>query len=231
MLKENRIKTLLSKGLSIFGTTVQTASPEAVEMVGHAGFDYVMIDMEHGAISPDGSRVADLRVRLDRVADGQIGARHHRRGDSVRLVADPRRRLERPRRGLRGCGDRLVLLLLAGLALRAARIGENVSIRRYARLSAQGSLYTCLFASQGHDLRGLLRAGVDPADPLAGVDQGLIDPGPGDLGHSFVPIASATVRVAEASSAWAASSLSALRNVIATAATGCPDPMIIVVAT
>ncbi len=30
-----------------------------------------------------------------------------------------------------------------------------------ARLSAVGSIYTCLFASQGHDLRELLRSGVD----------------------------------------------------------------------
>ncbi|HEV8534891.1 MAG TPA: GTP 3',8-cyclase MoaA [Candidatus Limnocylindria bacterium] len=29
-----------------------------------------------------------------------------------------------------------------------------------ARLSADGSLYTCLFATQGHDLRGLLRSGA-----------------------------------------------------------------------
>jgi GTP 3',8-cyclase len=29
-----------------------------------------------------------------------------------------------------------------------------------ARLSADGSLYTCLFATQGHDLRGLLRGGA-----------------------------------------------------------------------
>src|SRR5947199_10116795 len=29
-----------------------------------------------------------------------------------------------------------------------------------ARLSAEGSLYTCLFAGAGHDLRGLLRAGA-----------------------------------------------------------------------
>ena len=29
-----------------------------------------------------------------------------------------------------------------------------------ARLSAEGSLYTCLFATKGHDLRGLLRSGV-----------------------------------------------------------------------
>jgi cyclic pyranopterin phosphate synthase len=32
-----------------------------------------------------------------------------------------------------------------------------------ARLSTEGRLYTCLFASAGHDLRGLLRAGRDDA--------------------------------------------------------------------
>ncbi len=36
-----------------------------------------------------------------------------------------------------------------------------------ARLSAQGSLYTCLFATQGHDLRGLLRDGISDAELLA----------------------------------------------------------------
>jgi GTP 3',8-cyclase len=30
-----------------------------------------------------------------------------------------------------------------------------------ARLSAEGKLYTCLFAVRGHDLRGLLRSGAD----------------------------------------------------------------------
>ncbi|GIW19999.1 MAG: hypothetical protein KatS3mg065_0295 [Chloroflexota bacterium] len=30
-----------------------------------------------------------------------------------------------------------------------------------ARLSADGQLYTCLFAASGHDLRGLLRSGAD----------------------------------------------------------------------
>jgi len=33
-----------------------------------------------------------------------------------------------------------------------------------ARLSADGSLYTCLFATQGHDLRKLLRAGATDDD-------------------------------------------------------------------
>jgi GTP 3',8-cyclase len=36
-----------------------------------------------------------------------------------------------------------------------------------ARLSTEGRLYTCLFASSGHDLRGLLRGGYDDAQ-LAG---------------------------------------------------------------
>jgi len=35
-----------------------------------------------------------------------------------------------------------------------------------ARLSAQGSLYTCLFAAQGHDLRAPLRGGIDDAGLL-----------------------------------------------------------------
>jgi cyclic pyranopterin phosphate synthase len=41
-----------------------------------------------------------------------------------------------------------------------------------ARISADGKLYTCLFAVRGHDLRALLRAGAtddDLADELAGV--------------------------------------------------------------
>ena len=32
-----------------------------------------------------------------------------------------------------------------------------------ARLSTDGKLYTCLFATEGHDLRGLLRNGCDDA--------------------------------------------------------------------
>ena len=33
-----------------------------------------------------------------------------------------------------------------------------------ARLSADGQLYTCLFATQGHDLRALLRGGATDED-------------------------------------------------------------------
>ena len=38
-----------------------------------------------------------------------------------------------------------------------------------ARLSADGQLFTCLFAVHGHDLRGLLREGVDDAELVGAV--------------------------------------------------------------
>ena len=38
-----------------------------------------------------------------------------------------------------------------------------------ARLSADGSLYTCLFASAGHDLKTLLRHGGDDASIIAAI--------------------------------------------------------------
>ena len=41
-----------------------------------------------------------------------------------------------------------------------------------ARISADGKLYTCLFAVRGHDLRGVLRGGVDD-DELAEAIRGI----------------------------------------------------------
>jgi 4-hydroxy-2-oxoheptanedioate aldolase len=47
--KENRIKKLLSEGRSVIGTWAQIASPEIVEVIGYAGYDFVVVDAEHGA--------------------------------------------------------------------------------------------------------------------------------------------------------------------------------------
>ncbi|MEH3087561.1 MAG: GTP 3',8-cyclase MoaA [Xylophilus ampelinus] len=47
-----------------------------------------------------------------------------------------------------------------------------------ARLSTEGQVYLCLFASRGHDLRGLLRGGAtdaDLAEAIAGIWQGRAD--------------------------------------------------------
>ena len=47
-----------------------------------------------------------------------------------------------------------------------------------ARISAEGTLYTCLFASRGHDLRGLLRAGSSDeelTEAVSGIWRGRTD--------------------------------------------------------
>jgi 2-keto-3-deoxy-L-rhamnonate aldolase RhmA len=48
-MKPNRVKQLLKEGKSACGTWVSLCSPTAAEVVGMAGFDWLLIDMEHGA--------------------------------------------------------------------------------------------------------------------------------------------------------------------------------------
>ena len=64
-----------------------------------------------------------------------------------------------------------------------------------ARLSADGRLYTCLFARSGHDLRGPLRAGASD-DDLAGLD-------PRGLGSARRPLQRSAQRSAQSPSASA----------------------------
>jgi cyclic pyranopterin phosphate synthase len=40
-----------------------------------------------------------------------------------------------------------------------------------ARLSTEGKLYLCLFASRGHDLRSLIRGGADDAELASAIAQ------------------------------------------------------------
>lgn len=49
----NRLKEKLLAGQPAFGVSVMFASPQVVEMVGKLGFDWVLIDCEHGGISPE----------------------------------------------------------------------------------------------------------------------------------------------------------------------------------
>jgi 4-hydroxy-2-oxoheptanedioate aldolase len=56
-MKPNRMKQLIAEGKPAFGASVMFPSPQLVEMLGHAGFDWVLIDCEHGSIGP-----ADVEV-------------------------------------------------------------------------------------------------------------------------------------------------------------------------
>lgn len=46
---QNKVKKLLAEGRLVFGAGTQIAAPALVEITGLAGFDFTMIDTEHGA--------------------------------------------------------------------------------------------------------------------------------------------------------------------------------------
>jgi 4-hydroxy-2-oxoheptanedioate aldolase len=48
MVPKNTLKARLARGLPCFGTWLHSASPSVAEMVGYAGLDFVIIDLEHG---------------------------------------------------------------------------------------------------------------------------------------------------------------------------------------
>jgi 2-keto-3-deoxy-L-rhamnonate aldolase RhmA len=50
-MKQNRMKEKLRAGEPAFGVSVMIPSPQIVEMVGAAGFDWVLLDCEHGTLT------------------------------------------------------------------------------------------------------------------------------------------------------------------------------------
>jgi 2-keto-3-deoxy-L-rhamnonate aldolase RhmA len=51
-MKPNRMKEKIARGEPAFGCSVMFPSPQVVEMLGYAGFDWVLIDCEHGSLGP-----------------------------------------------------------------------------------------------------------------------------------------------------------------------------------
>lgn len=47
LIKENHIKQKIKQGKSVIGTFVKMADPSSVEILGLAGFDFIVIDSEH----------------------------------------------------------------------------------------------------------------------------------------------------------------------------------------
>ena len=50
-VRTNRMKQKLRAGESVFGGLLRTPEPTLVEVLGYAGYDYVVLDAEHGAHS------------------------------------------------------------------------------------------------------------------------------------------------------------------------------------
>ena len=47
-MRTNALKRALKEGRTVFGPFVNIPSPIVVEVIGHAGFDFAILDMEHG---------------------------------------------------------------------------------------------------------------------------------------------------------------------------------------
>lgn len=52
-LRENTTKTKLRDGRAVFGVIAKSSDPLVAELIGLAGFDFYMIDGEHGLINPE----------------------------------------------------------------------------------------------------------------------------------------------------------------------------------
>ena len=52
MIRENQLKRKLQQGEVVLGLFINSSYPAFVEICGHAGFDFVIIDLEHGPLHP-----------------------------------------------------------------------------------------------------------------------------------------------------------------------------------
>ena len=70
-MKPNRMKEKIARGEPALGCSVMFPSPQVVEMLGFAGFDWVLIDCEHGSIGP--ADVELMAMACDAVGITPIG--------------------------------------------------------------------------------------------------------------------------------------------------------------
>jgi len=61
---KNRLKQQLLSGRPAFGVSVMFPSPQLVEMVGRLGFDWVLLDCEHGSLSSESVELMAMAAEL-----------------------------------------------------------------------------------------------------------------------------------------------------------------------
>jgi 4-hydroxy-2-oxoheptanedioate aldolase len=183
-MKTNSLKQKLGSGQPAFGVSVMFPSPQIVEMVGKLGFDWVLIDCEHGSISPENVEMMALAAEATgitpiarpwsntpeailRVMDrGAMGVQV----PHVNTAADARRAVESVKYyplGNRG--------LAAGS--RPANYGFGVSMASYVEEANRETL-VCVQLEEQEALRN-----IDEILQVDGVDVFFI--GPSDLSQSM----------------------------------------------
>ena len=67
-MRENSLKRKLYAGQPAFGVMCTFPSPPVVEMLGHLGFDWILLDNEHGSITVDTAEACILAAELTGMA-------------------------------------------------------------------------------------------------------------------------------------------------------------------
>jgi 4-hydroxy-2-oxoheptanedioate aldolase len=118
-LDDGRLRTRVTAGELAIGTFVGTASPVTAEVCAATGFDYLLLDLEHGAGGEEQLRTtipaaasygvptvvrveSDARIRIGRVLDAGAAGIMLPRMDTVDDVEAAVRHLRYPPRGDRG---------------------------------------------------------------------------------------------------------------------------------
>ena len=89
-MRENTLKQQLYAGKATFGVMCTFPSPPVVEMLGYLGFDWILLDNEHGSITVEQGHLQPTAIRIgDEVA-----------GTEARQVADRRHTEHAQERGI-----------------------------------------------------------------------------------------------------------------------------------
>jgi len=67
-MRENTLKQRLYAGKAAFGVMCTFPSPAVVEMLGHLGFDWILLDNEHGSITVDSAEACIAAAELSGMA-------------------------------------------------------------------------------------------------------------------------------------------------------------------
>ncbi len=181
---KNKMKEKILSGQPAFGLSVMFPSPQIVEMVGKLGFDWVLIDCEHGSNSPESVELMAMAAELSgvtpiarpwtnspeailRVMDrGAMGVQV----PHVNTAADARRAVEAVK--YHPLGNR-------GLAVgtRPANFGFGVSGADYVKIANQETL-VCVQLEEKEALQN-----IDEILRVEGVDVFFV--GPSDLSQSM----------------------------------------------
>ena len=183
-MNANLMKSKLLSGQPAFGVSVMFPSPQVVDIVGRLGFDWVLLDCEHGSISLESVELMVMAAETAGItpiarppvnsfeAIGQLMDRGVMgvQVPHVNTAADARRAVNAVK--YHPLGDR-------GLAagVRAASYGYGISMSEYADQSNRETL-VCVQLEEGEAVRN-----VDEIVQVEGVDVFFV--GPSDLSQSL----------------------------------------------